>query len=92
MALIGPLVPGRKRISLPARTLPPLKYLAYNLPSKVWSLRDLGHPDNQGISPFGVSELFRLFSDDAIDEMRTELFTNPKIWTDYYFSSKYAGS
>uniref|UniRef100_A0A8H7NPW2 Fe2OG dioxygenase domain-containing protein n=1 Tax=Bionectria ochroleuca TaxID=29856 RepID=A0A8H7NPW2_BIOOC len=33
---------------------------------------------------------FRLFSDEAINKMRRELFTNPKIWTDHRFSSKYA--
>ncbi|CAG9998248.1 unnamed protein product [Clonostachys byssicola] len=68
----------------------PSKHLIYSPPSKVWSLRDLGYPDSQGISPFGVSEPFRLFSDDAIDEMRRELFTNRNIWTDHRFSSKYA--
>ncbi|KAF5002991.1 hypothetical protein FDECE_10465 [Fusarium decemcellulare] len=66
------------------------KHLAYVPPPKVWSLQDLGYPESQGISPVGVSEPFSLFSDEAINEMRRELFTSEKIWTDHRFSSKYA--
>ncbi|CAH0051643.1 unnamed protein product [Clonostachys solani] len=84
-----PTKPSKNDVS-PGPIFTPSKHLAYSQPSKVWSLRDLGYPDNQGISPFGVSEPFRLFSDEAIDEMRRELFTNRKIWTDHRFSSKYA--
>ncbi|KAL2687936.1 hypothetical protein Neosp_005506 [[Neocosmospora] mangrovei] len=66
------------------------KHLHFEAPSRVWSLQDLGYPDSQGISPIGVTEPFRLFSEEAIGEMRRELFTNKQIWSLHRFSSKYA--
>jgi hypothetical protein len=66
------------------------KHLHFEPPSRVWSLQDLGYPDSQGISPIGVTEPFRLFSEEAIGEMRRELFTSKQIWSSHRFSSKYA--
>lgn len=66
------------------------KHLHFEPPSRVWSLQDLGYPDSQGISPIGVTEPFRLFSEEAIGEMRRELFTNKQIWSSHRFSSRYA--
>ncbi|KAF7557271.1 hypothetical protein G7Z17_g808 [Cylindrodendrum hubeiense] len=70
-------------------TFDPSKHLQFVSPSKVWSMKELQFPEDQGISPVSVSEPFRLFSDQAVHNMRNEIFSK-KVWSNHRFASKYA--
>jgi hypothetical protein len=46
-------------------------HLAYTEPTVIHTMESLGLPDI-GVSPIAVSEPFQLFSEEAVDKMRTE--------------------
>lgn len=67
----------------------PKKHLAFQPPSKTYSMKDLGYPDNKGVSTVGVSEPFPLFSPEAIKQMRAEVLSD-EVWNKYQYSSNVA--
>lgn len=52
----------------------PSKHLAYEEPKYIHTMEDIGYPSTKGVSPIAVSEPFRLFSEEAVDIMRSEVF------------------
>ncbi|EMR70103.1 hypothetical protein MGN70_005523 [Eutypa lata] len=64
----------------------PTRHLAYNAPSKIYSMKDLGLPEDKGISPVAVSEPFHLFSEEAIMRMRQEVLS-PEVLSNCQYSS-----
>ena len=66
------------------------KHLSYDEAPKILSMKDIGLPDDTGISSTAVSEPFPLFTQDAILVMRDELFTN-EVWENCMFSTEFAG-
>ena len=52
----------------------PQKHLTFEQPDHVLSMRDIGYPEDRGISPIAVSDPFRLFSKEAVQKMRCEIF------------------
>jgi hypothetical protein len=52
----------------------PSKHLAYEEPKYIHTMEDIGYPASNGVSPVAVSEPFRLFSEEAVDIMRSEVF------------------
>lgn len=64
----------------------PKRHLAYNAPSKIYSMRDLGLPEDKGISPVAVSEPFHLFSQEAVMRMRQEVLS-PEVLNNCQYSS-----
>lgn len=64
----------------------PAKHIKFAPPSKVWTMQELGYPEDKGISPVGVSEPFPLFSEEAVKQMRAEIL-DEKVWDKYKFSS-----
>lgn len=55
------------------------KHLAYTPPSEILMMKDIGYMEDTGISPVAVSQPFQLFSPDAIQEMRREIFKKEVI-------------
>lgn len=53
------------------------KHLSYKHPEQIISMRDIGFPEDRGISPMAVSQPFPLFSKEAIGRMRGEIFKAP---------------
>ena len=53
----------------------PKKHLAFTPPSKVYSMKELGLPEDQGISSVAVSEPFPLFTQEAVMRMRAEVLS-----------------
>lgn len=49
-------------------------HLAHKEPSEVLMMKDLGFPEDVGVSPVAVSQPFHLFSNEAIQQMRKEIF------------------
>ncbi|TFK56366.1 hypothetical protein OE88DRAFT_1616414, partial [Heliocybe sulcata] len=67
----------------------PSKHLAYNGAAEVLTMEDLGLPKDSGISPIAVSQPFKLFSEDAVHEMRREIF-KPEVMENCKYSSNIA--
>jgi len=69
----------------------PDKHLARDYPSKIYTMDELGYAENIGVSPVAVSSPFQLFTPEAIQVMRTEIF-KPEVLEKYKFSSNIARS
>ncbi|TVY80386.1 hypothetical protein LSUE1_G003412 [Lachnellula suecica] len=67
----------------------PSKHLAYEEPSHIHTMEDIGYSASNGVSPIAVSEPFRLFSESAIDIMRSEIF-DPEVQEKYSYTSDIA--
>ncbi|KAF2710573.1 hypothetical protein K504DRAFT_265874 [Pleomassaria siparia CBS 279.74] len=52
----------------------PKKHLAFTPPTKVTTMEEIGYAEDTGISPVAVSQPFQLFSPEAIQQMRAEIF------------------
>lgn len=52
-------------------------------------MSDLKLPEGTGVSPFAVSDPFQLFTEEAVERMRGEIF-NPQVWAKYQHSSNLA--
>lgn len=60
------------------RKFDPSEHLIYQPPEKIHKMADFGL-DRAGISPNAISEPFRLFTADAINQMRAEIFSEPVL-------------
>jgi hypothetical protein len=56
----------------------PSKHLDFVPPERVVTMKDIGL-EGHGISPVAVSEPFRLFTDEAIQQFRAEIFSEPVL-------------
>ncbi|KAI9744805.1 MAG: hypothetical protein M1818_001730 [Claussenomyces sp. TS43310] len=65
------------------------KHLVYEGPTKVHTMEDIGLQASNGVSPIAVSEPFRLFSKEAIMEMRKEIFAE-NVLNKYCYQSDIA--
>ncbi|KAK5014134.1 hypothetical protein LTR60_003515 [Cryomyces antarcticus] len=63
------------------------KHLAFRPPPQIFSMKDLGFPDNTGVSPVAVSQPFQLFSTEAIEQMRAEILKPEVLETCKYQSN-----
>ena len=61
-------------------------HLNFTPPAKVFTMKDLGLPENTGISPVAVSEPFQLFTSDAVQQMRAEVLSK-QVWENCQYSS-----
>ena len=55
----------------------PSRHLVGELPAKKTTMKDLGLPEDIGVSPVAVSDPFQLFTTEAIAIMRKEVFNVP---------------
>ena len=67
----------------------PSKHLAFEEPSHIHTMEDIGYPAINGVSPIAVSEPFRLFSEDAVNIMRSEIL-DPEVQEKYSYTSDIA--
>jgi hypothetical protein len=67
----------------------PQKHLDFEPPKFVHTMEDIGYPSNNGVSPIAVSEPFRLFSEEAVDIMRSEVL-NQEVQENYSYTSDIA--
>ncbi len=81
------LVSAKKR---PSPTFEPEKHLSFHDYPKTLTLKDIGFPEDAGISPVAISEPFALFSEEAISHMRDEIFTT-EVWQNCLHSTEFAG-
>lgn len=67
----------------------PEKHLVYNGLPKRHTMEELSFPPDLGISPIGVSEPFKLFSEEAVRHMRNEVLSD-EVWDNCRFASSIA--
>ncbi|KAL4805367.1 hypothetical protein BDV18DRAFT_161023 [Aspergillus unguis] len=68
------------------RSFSPEEHLDYERPSKIHKMAELGL-EGAGISPNAISEPFKLFNEEAIKQMRAEIFSEPVLRDCQYKSS-----
>ena len=64
-------------------------HIDFKFPSGVHTMTDLKLPEEFGVSPIAVSEPFPLFSEEAVQRMRGEIF-RPEVWENCQYSSNLA--
>ena len=67
----------------------PKKHLAYTPPPQIIMMKDIGYAEDAGVSPVAVSQPFQLFSPEAIQQMRAEIF-KPEVMENCSYSSNLA--
>lgn len=67
----------------------PMRHLVRAIPEKKTSMQELGFAEDVGVSSVAVSDPFQLFTPEAVDIMRDEVFRVPDK---YRFSSNIAKS
>jgi len=67
----------------------PAAHLVGELPNKTISMKEIGFAEDIGVSPVAVSHPFRLFTQEAVEIMRKEIFNVPDK---YKFQSNIAKS
>lgn len=94
--------PATKRATRPTNKLPqslidgariekkqsfdPKKHLVFQPPKKIYSMEEIGL-GGHGISPNAASEPFPLFNDEAIDQIRAEVFSDSVMENCQYAST-----
>ncbi|OJJ61489.1 hypothetical protein ASPSYDRAFT_131039 [Aspergillus sydowii CBS 593.65] len=68
------------------RTFDPAEHLDFQPPEKIHKMADFGLP-GAGISPNAISEPFPLFTEEAIQQMRSEIFSEPVLKNCQYAST-----
>lgn len=61
-------------------------HLGFTSAPKIFTMKDIGLPENTGISPVAVSEPFQLFTAEAIRRMRDEVLSKA-VWENCQYSS-----
>ena len=62
------------------------RHLDYHPPSKIYTMKEIGL-EGQGISPNAVTAPFQLFTEEAIKQMRAEIFSQPVMDNCQYMSA-----
>ena len=52
----------------------PKKHIVFTPPANIMTMSDLKLPEGTGVSPFAVSDPFQLFTQEAVQRMRAEIF------------------
>jgi len=67
----------------------PSEHLAYEEPRHIHTMEDMGYSATTGVSPVAVSEPFRLFSEEAVNIMRSEIL-DQEVQDKYSYTSDIA--
>ncbi len=67
----------------------PKKHLDFQEPERIYTMKDLKLDSGAQVSPVAVSEPFRLFTEEAVERMRQEIF-KPEILENYQYTSNLA--
>jgi hypothetical protein len=69
----------------------PAEHLTFTPPEQVIMMTDLGYPADMGVSPVAVSQPFKLFSTEAVHQMRSEIL-HPQVMKNCGYQSNIAAS
>lgn len=84
-----PVINGTSEKTLNTEDFDPKKHVDFKFPSKIHTMTDLKLPEGTGVSPVAVSEPFQLFTPEAVQRMRAEIFKKD-VWQNCQYSSNLA--
>ncbi|OTA93849.1 hypothetical protein M434DRAFT_72360 [Hypoxylon sp. CO27-5] len=84
-----PIIAAPALSSLGNDEFDPKRHLAFKEVPKVYTMKDIGLPEDTGISPIAVSEPFPLFTEEAVMRMRQEVLS-PEVLGNCQYSSNLA--
>lgn len=85
-----PIIENTKEESQP-QDFDPAEHLTFTPPEQVILMTDLGYPADMGVSPVAVSQPFKLFSNEAVQQMRSEIL-DPEVIKHCGYQSNIAAS
>ena len=65
----------------------PKKHIDFTPPTNILTMSDLKLPEGTGVSPFAVSDPFQLFTQEAVQRMRNEIFSKEVLKNCKYSSN-----
>jgi hypothetical protein len=67
----------------------PERHIAFEEPSDILMMKDIGYAEDVGVSPVAVTQPFQLFSPEAIQIMRSEI-AKPEVKAGHHYASNIA--
>ena len=83
-----PIIDGTK-MAIGTDDFNPAKHLNFKAPERTNTMQELNIDRGDHISPVAVSEPFHLFTEEAVERMRQEIF-KPEVMANYKYSSNLA--
>ncbi len=71
---VEPVLDAMSMSTLSTDDFDPKKHLDFTPPVNTLTMSDLKLPEGTGVSPFAVSDPFQLFTQEAVQRMRVEIF------------------
>lgn len=84
---VQPFVETMSSNTLSTDDFDPKKHLNFTPPAKTLNMSDLKLPEGTGVSPFAVSDPFQLFTQEAVQRMRAEIFSKEVLENCKYSSN-----
>lgn len=84
---VQPFVETMSTNTLSTDDFDPKKHLNFTPPAKTLTMSDLKLPEGTGVSPFAVSDPFQLFTQEAVQRMRAEIFSKEVLENCKYSSN-----
>lgn len=86
-AHVGPVIKAMSMNTLSTDNFDPKKHIDFTPPAKTLTMSDLKLPEGTGVSPFAVSDPFQLFTQEAVQRMRAEIFSKEVLENCKYSSN-----
>ncbi|KAI0012184.1 hypothetical protein F4779DRAFT_105737 [Xylariaceae sp. FL0662B] len=84
-----PIIEASQEVKVDRDDFNPTRHLAFKEMPKIYTMKELGLPEDTGISPVAVSEPFPLFTPEAVMRMRQEVLS-PEVLSNCQYSSNLA--
>lgn len=84
---VEPVIEAMSMNMLSTEDFDPKKHIDFTPPAKVLMMSDLKLPESTGVSPFAVSDPFQLFTPEAVQRMRAEIFSKEVLENCKYSSN-----
>ena len=84
---VEPIIDARSVDMLSTDDFDPKKHLDFTPPANILTMSDLKLPEGTGVSSFAVSDPFQLFTQEAVQRMRAEIFSKEVLENCKYSSN-----
>ena len=84
---IEPVLDALSMNPLSTDSFDPKKHIDFTPPANILTMSDLKLPEGTGVSPFAVSDPFHLFTQEAVQRMRSEIFSKEVLKNCKYSSN-----
>ncbi|CAD6575665.1 MAG: hypothetical protein ASARMPREDX12_004190 [Alectoria sarmentosa] len=84
---VKPVIKAMSLDKLSTEDFNPEKHIDFTPPAKILTMSDLKLPEGTGVSPFAVSDPFQLFTQEAVQRMRAEIFSKDVLENCKYSSN-----